>query len=95
MWRVEASSLEPYRRSTDARLWPPQWIPLSGTPTEVARRDYLASFEGERFAESMRYVRAYPEQLLVLRDLAHDRDAGADHQRRERSKCSQSGHPRI
>src|SRR6267142_6536373 len=38
-------------------------------PTDSARQDYLASFEGERFAESMRYVRTYPEQLPVLRDL--------------------------
>ena len=38
-------------------------------PTETARQDYLASFEGERFAGSMRYVRAYPEQLPLLRDL--------------------------
>jgi hypothetical protein len=38
-------------------------------PTDAARQDYLASFEGERFAESMRYVRTYPEQLPVLRDL--------------------------
>ncbi|HJY76540.1 MAG TPA: alpha/beta hydrolase, partial [Burkholderiales bacterium] len=35
-------------------------------PTEAARQDYLSSYEGERFAESMRYVRAYPEQLPVL-----------------------------
>jgi pimeloyl-ACP methyl ester carboxylesterase len=39
------------------------------TFTEAAREDYLASFEGERFAESMRYVRTYPEQLPVLSDL--------------------------
>ena len=38
-------------------------------PTEAARQDYLASYEGERFAESMRYVRNYPEQLPILRDL--------------------------
>ena len=38
-------------------------------PTEAAREDYLASYAGERFAESMRYVRTYPEQLPVLRDL--------------------------
>jgi pimeloyl-ACP methyl ester carboxylesterase len=38
-------------------------------PTEAAREDYLASFEGERFAESMRYVRTYPEQLPILGDL--------------------------
>jgi hypothetical protein len=29
------------------------------TLTDAAREDYLKSFEGERFAESMRYVRTY------------------------------------
>jgi hypothetical protein len=35
------------------------------TLTDAAREDYLKSFEGERFAESMRYVRTYPEQALA------------------------------
>ena len=39
------------------------------TLTDIARQDYLASYEGERFAESMRYVRTYLEQLPILRDL--------------------------
>ena len=37
-------------------------------PGEI-REDYLASYEGERFVESMSYARAYPEDLPVLRDL--------------------------
>lgn len=37
-------------------------------PTEV-REDYLQSYEGDRFVESMRYVRRYPQELPVLRDL--------------------------
>jgi pimeloyl-ACP methyl ester carboxylesterase len=36
--------------------------------TDTARQDYLSSHEGERFAEPMRRVRTYPEQLPVLRD---------------------------
>ena len=36
---------------------------------DVVREDYLASYEGERFVESMRYVRTYPTELPVLRDL--------------------------
>ena len=39
------------------------------TPTAAAREDYLASYAGERFAESMRYVRAYPAELPMLREL--------------------------
>ena len=31
--------------------------------------DYVSAYEGGRFAESTRYVRSYPEQLPVLRDL--------------------------
>jgi pimeloyl-ACP methyl ester carboxylesterase len=31
--------------------------------------DYLSAYQGDRFFESMRYVRTYPEQLPVLRDL--------------------------
>jgi pimeloyl-ACP methyl ester carboxylesterase len=33
------------------------------------RQDYLSSYEGDRMVESMRYVRAYPAELPVLRDL--------------------------
>jgi hypothetical protein len=35
----------------------------------AAREDYLASYAGERFAESMRYVQTYPEELPILRGL--------------------------
>jgi pimeloyl-ACP methyl ester carboxylesterase len=36
-----------------------------GVPDEI-RADYLACYDGDRFAESMRYVRRYPEELPVL-----------------------------
>jgi pimeloyl-ACP methyl ester carboxylesterase len=36
-----------------------------GIPGDI-RADYLACLDGDRFAESMRYVRAYPEKLPVL-----------------------------
>src|SRR5262249_4942781 len=39
-----------------------------GVPDE-SRADYLACYEGDRFVESMRYVRAYPEQLPELAEL--------------------------
>jgi pimeloyl-ACP methyl ester carboxylesterase len=67
---VEALDLEPYRR-IDGR----QVVTVAmGTleryqPTEAAREDYLRSYEGERFAESMHYVQTYPRELPVLRDL--------------------------
>lgn len=38
----------------------------AGDVPDDIRADYLASYEGERFVESMRYVRRYPEELPVL-----------------------------
>jgi pimeloyl-ACP methyl ester carboxylesterase len=38
-------------------------------PSDAAREDYLASFEGDRFAESMRYVQSYPIELEALREV--------------------------
>jgi pimeloyl-ACP methyl ester carboxylesterase len=37
-------------------------------PEEV-REDYLQSYEGDRFVESMKYVRSYPQELPVLGEL--------------------------
>ena len=39
-----------------------------GVPDDV-REDYLDSYAGDRFVESMRYVRTYPEELPVLAEL--------------------------
>jgi len=39
-----------------------------GVPDDI-RADYLASYDGDRFAESMRYVRRYPEELPELAQL--------------------------
>ena len=36
---------------------------------DSVREDYLSCYQGDRFAESMRYVRSYPRELPVLRDL--------------------------
>jgi pimeloyl-ACP methyl ester carboxylesterase len=67
---VEAPSLESYRKIDGREIV----TAVIGTLeryklTDAAREDYLASFAGERFAESIRYVRTYPEQLPILRDL--------------------------
>jgi pimeloyl-ACP methyl ester carboxylesterase len=35
----------------------------------VGAEDYLSSYEGDRFVEPMRYVRSYPTEFPVLRDL--------------------------
>jgi pimeloyl-ACP methyl ester carboxylesterase len=39
-----------------------------GVPDDV-RADYLDCYDGDRFAESMRYVRRYPEELPALAEL--------------------------
>jgi pimeloyl-ACP methyl ester carboxylesterase len=39
-----------------------------GVPDEI-RGDYLDCYDGERFVQSMRYVRRYPEELPVLAEL--------------------------
>jgi pimeloyl-ACP methyl ester carboxylesterase len=41
----------------------------AGSVPDDIRADYLASYEGDRFVESMRYVRRYPEELPVLAEL--------------------------
>ncbi len=38
-------------------------------PTDAAREDYLSSYAGTRFFDSIPYVRAYPTDLPILRDL--------------------------
>jgi len=35
----------------------------------AVRDDYLSAYEGDRFVESMRYVRAYPKELPILAEL--------------------------
>jgi pimeloyl-ACP methyl ester carboxylesterase len=70
---IEAPDLEPYRR-IDGRQMVARAIGTLEryTLTDVAREDYLSSYEGDRFVESMRYVRAYPTELPILRDLLPD-----------------------
>ena len=67
---VEAPDLEPYRHVDPRQVIEAAMSSLERyTPSAEAREDYLAAYLGDRFVESMRYVRTYPEQLPVLRDL--------------------------
>ena len=52
----------------------------AGDVPDDIRADYLASYEGDRFVESMRYVRRYPEELPVLAELL-PRSASPGHRR--------------
>ena len=42
---------------------------IAGGVPDGIRADYLASYDGDRFAESMRYVRRYPQELPALAEL--------------------------
>jgi len=42
---------------------------IAGGISDDIRADYLACYDGDRFAESMRYARSYPEELPVLAGL--------------------------
>jgi pimeloyl-ACP methyl ester carboxylesterase len=67
---VEAPDLDGYRSADPREI-------VSGALTDIERyvlpdfirEDYLFSYDGDRFVESMRYVRSYPTELPILRDL--------------------------
>ena len=70
---VEARDLDGYRSADPRQI-------VAGALTHIerhtlpdfVREDYLSSYEGDRFVESMRYVRTYPTELPILRDLLPD-----------------------
>jgi pimeloyl-ACP methyl ester carboxylesterase len=67
---VFAPDLEPYRRLGGRQIVERVIATLERYEiSDAAREDYLASFEGDRFAESMRYVQSYPIELEVLREV--------------------------
>jgi pimeloyl-ACP methyl ester carboxylesterase len=67
---VDAPDLDRYRSADPRQI-------VAGALTDIeryslpdfVRDDYLSSYEGDRFVESMHYVRAYPTELPVLADL--------------------------
>jgi pimeloyl-ACP methyl ester carboxylesterase len=66
---VEAPDLDKYRRADPREIVATslKGIERYKLPDSV-REDYLSSYEGDRFVESMRYVRTYPTELSLLRD---------------------------
>jgi pimeloyl-ACP methyl ester carboxylesterase len=65
---VEAPDLEAYRHVDPRQM-------VAGALADIqryalldfVREDYLSSYDGDRFVESMRYVRSYPTDLAALR----------------------------
>jgi pimeloyl-ACP methyl ester carboxylesterase len=64
---VVAPDLAPYRAIDPRVIVSGAVMNIEGytPPTKIAE-DYLFSYDGDRFVESMSYVRSYPEQLPIL-----------------------------
>lgn len=58
--------LDKYRRIDPHIIVNTAMETIVGGVSAEARADYLACYEGDRFVESMRYARAYPEELPQL-----------------------------
>ena len=79
--------LDKYRRMDPRAIVNASLDTIAGGMPDDIRADYLACYEGDRFVESMRYVRRYPEELPELAELLPaDHDAGHDHQRSPRPR---------
>ena len=67
---VETDDLSPYRNAAPREIVAAAIEDLGSyeLPPSI-REDYLSAYEGSRFVDSMGYVRAYPTDLPVLRDL--------------------------
>ena len=61
--------LDKYRRMDPRVIVGATLDTIAGGISDDIRADYLACYDGERFAESMRYARRYPEELPVLAGL--------------------------
>jgi pimeloyl-ACP methyl ester carboxylesterase len=67
---IEAPDLDEFRRADPRQLVNTALSGISRyTLPESVRDDYLASYQGDRFAESVRYLRSYPAELPLLADL--------------------------
>jgi pimeloyl-ACP methyl ester carboxylesterase len=61
--------LDKYRRMDPRVIVGAALDTIAGRVPDDIRADYLACYDGDRFAESMRYVRRYPEELPALAGL--------------------------
>jgi pimeloyl-ACP methyl ester carboxylesterase len=63
------SDLDKYRRMDPRTIVGVAMDTVAGGVPDDIRADYLECYDGDRFVESMRYVRRYPEELPVLAEL--------------------------
>jgi pimeloyl-ACP methyl ester carboxylesterase len=61
--------LDKYRRMDPRAIVGAAVDTIAGGVPDDIRADYLDCYDGDRFAESMRYVRRYPEELPALAEL--------------------------
>jgi pimeloyl-ACP methyl ester carboxylesterase len=67
---IEAPDLDGFRRADPRQLVTTALNGFRRYPLpEAVRDDYLACYQGDRFAESLRYLRSYPADLPVLAGL--------------------------
>jgi pimeloyl-ACP methyl ester carboxylesterase len=61
--------LDKYRRLDPREIVEAAMQTITGGVPDEVRADYVACYEGDRFVESMRYVREYPEELPALAEV--------------------------
>jgi pimeloyl-ACP methyl ester carboxylesterase len=61
--------LDKYRRMDPRAIVDVAADTIAGGIPDDIRADYLESYDGDRFVESMRYVRSYPQELPALAEL--------------------------
>jgi pimeloyl-ACP methyl ester carboxylesterase len=67
---VEAPDLDAYRGADPRELVAGALTGIGGYALpDFVRDDYLSAYDGDRFVESMGYVRSYPTELAALREL--------------------------
>jgi pimeloyl-ACP methyl ester carboxylesterase len=66
---VLGPDLDKYRRTDPHATVSAALDTIEGGVPDDIRADYLACYDGDRFVESMRYVRRYPEELPILAEL--------------------------
>jgi pimeloyl-ACP methyl ester carboxylesterase len=67
---IEAPDLDGFRRADPRQLVTTALSGIRRYPLpEAVRDDYLTCYQGDRFAESLRYLRSYPADLPVLAGL--------------------------
>jgi pimeloyl-ACP methyl ester carboxylesterase len=67
--RVMDPDLEKWREMDPREIVGTSLDTIAGGISREIREEYLACYEGDRYVESMRYVRRYPDELPALADL--------------------------